>query len=134
MRLAYIETFRDPEFLYATVPIAIWSEVEMSLAITAGSIATLRPLYRVVAQHCSWKSNVFSTRKSYGVIPYSIKRDRNTENLERADPDGESTTGIVMVDDQAFTMNSRPVTQEKSITKSTNVRIEYSEEIPKTAL
>lgn len=38
--------FRDPDFLWATVDVAIWSDIEQGLAITAGSAATLRPLYR----------------------------------------------------------------------------------------
>lgn len=41
--------FRDPDFLWATVDVAIWSDIEQGLAITAGSAATLRPLYRQFA-------------------------------------------------------------------------------------
>jgi hypothetical protein len=41
--------FKNPDFLYATVDVAIWSDIEQGLAITAGSLATLRPLYRQVA-------------------------------------------------------------------------------------
>ncbi|KAH5416452.1 hypothetical protein HBI46_120590 [Parastagonospora nodorum] len=48
VRLAYVMKFRDPDFLWATVDVAIWSDIEQGLAITAGSLATLRPLYRVV--------------------------------------------------------------------------------------
>ncbi|KAI1097434.1 hypothetical protein F4804DRAFT_171868 [Jackrogersella minutella] len=50
VRLAYIEDFKDPDFLWATVYIAVWSTTEQGLAITAGSLATLRPLYRKAAQ------------------------------------------------------------------------------------
>jgi len=49
VRMAYVMDFKDPDFLYATVDIAIWSDIEQGLAITAGSLATLRPLYRKVA-------------------------------------------------------------------------------------
>lgn len=41
--------FKNPDFLWATVDIAIWSDIEQGLAITAGSLATLRPLYRQLA-------------------------------------------------------------------------------------
>jgi hypothetical protein len=41
--------FKDPDFLWATVDVAIWSDIEQGLAITAGSAATLRPLYRKCA-------------------------------------------------------------------------------------
>ncbi|KAH7127280.1 hypothetical protein EDB81DRAFT_846200 [Dactylonectria macrodidyma] len=48
IRFAYVKDFRNPDFLYATVDIAIWSTTETGLAITAGSIATLRPLIRLI--------------------------------------------------------------------------------------
>ncbi|GME36641.1 putative integral membrane protein [Neofusicoccum parvum] len=48
VRMAYIKDFKNPDFLYATVDIAIWSDTEQGLAITAGSLATLRPLFRMV--------------------------------------------------------------------------------------
>jgi hypothetical protein len=49
VRLAYVMQFKDPDFLWATVDVAIWSDIEQGLAITAGSLATLRPLYRKFA-------------------------------------------------------------------------------------
>lgn len=70
VRLAYVETFRNPDFLcklsppstilhvfpfsltkriaVATVDIAIWSTVEGGLAVTAGSLACIRPLFKVI--------------------------------------------------------------------------------------
>ncbi|KAJ1334080.1 hypothetical protein MN608_04083 [Microdochium nivale] len=50
VRSPYLLTFRDPDFLFATVDIAIWSTVEQGLAITAGSLATTRPLLRLWSQ------------------------------------------------------------------------------------
>jgi hypothetical protein len=50
VRMAFIHRFHDPDFLFATVDIAIWSDIEQGLAITAGSLATLRPLYRLVVE------------------------------------------------------------------------------------
>ncbi|PYH95661.1 integral membrane protein [Aspergillus ellipticus CBS 707.79] len=46
IRIPWVHTFADPDFLYATVEIAIWSNIEIGLGITAGSLATLRPLVR----------------------------------------------------------------------------------------
>ncbi|TGJ85454.1 hypothetical protein E0Z10_g3332 [Xylaria hypoxylon] len=46
VRFRYIETFKDPDFLWATIDIAIWSACEQGLSITAASLATLRPLFR----------------------------------------------------------------------------------------
>lgn len=48
-RMAYVMDFKDPDFLWATLDIAIWSDTEQGLGITAGSLATLRPLYRLLA-------------------------------------------------------------------------------------
>lgn len=49
VRMGFVMEFRSADFLYATVDIAIWSDIELGLAITAGSLATLRPLYRIVS-------------------------------------------------------------------------------------
>ncbi|KAL5046597.1 hypothetical protein BDW71DRAFT_214616 [Aspergillus fruticulosus] len=46
VRIPFVKTFADPDFLYATIEIAIWSNIEVGLGITAGSLATLRPLLR----------------------------------------------------------------------------------------
>ncbi|KAE8395022.1 hypothetical protein BDV23DRAFT_179010 [Aspergillus alliaceus] len=48
VRLAYVKTLRNPDFLYATVGIAVWSNVETGLGILAGSLATLRHLPRML--------------------------------------------------------------------------------------
>ncbi|RYN54140.1 hypothetical protein AA0118_g9315 [Alternaria tenuissima] len=109
IRLAYVPTFRDPEFLYATVPIAIWSEVEMGLAIIAGSLPTLRPLYRIAAQKFSWKTNFFSNRsRSYksmdphrldGTPVGSAAIDRNELSIKSY---SESERKILNVDVKEF--------------------------------
>ena len=52
--MAFVMDFRSPEFLHDTVDIAIWSDIEQGLAITAGSLATLRPLYRVITARLGW--------------------------------------------------------------------------------
>ncbi|KAL2689168.1 hypothetical protein Neosp_003220 [[Neocosmospora] mangrovei] len=48
VRFGYVKDFKNPDFLYATLDIAIWSTVEGGLGITAGSLATLRPLFRII--------------------------------------------------------------------------------------
>ncbi|KAF2027016.1 hypothetical protein EK21DRAFT_72854 [Setomelanomma holmii] len=47
-RLPYILQFNSPDFLWDTLDIAIWSTVEQGLAISAGSLATLRPIFFLV--------------------------------------------------------------------------------------
>ncbi|KAF9872592.1 hypothetical protein CkaCkLH20_10089 [Colletotrichum karsti] len=56
VRMPYVKDFKNIDFLYATVDIAIWSTTEQGLAITAGSLATLRPLFRLVGHRLGFTS------------------------------------------------------------------------------
>lgn len=56
VRFAYCKDAKDPDFLYATINIVIWSTIEQGLAVTAGSLATLRPLLRSLAQKLGFTS------------------------------------------------------------------------------
>lgn len=126
VRLAYIPTFRDPEFLYATVPIAIWSGVEMSLAITAGSLPTLRPLYRVAARQFSWKTNFFSTQRSYGMMPDGTKKSPIVGGVRRQESCSESERNIVHIRDEQFALEERRRdVKDMRITKVTNVQVKF---------
>ncbi|KAF2855630.1 hypothetical protein T440DRAFT_159167 [Plenodomus tracheiphilus IPT5] len=57
VRMAFVMDFKNPDFLYATVDVAIWSDTEQGLAITAGSLATLRPLWRQVSTTLGFASS-----------------------------------------------------------------------------
>ncbi|BCS21693.1 uncharacterized protein APUU_22125S [Aspergillus puulaauensis] len=46
IRMPYLKNYSDVDFLYSTYQIAIWSIIETGLAIIAGSLITLRPLFR----------------------------------------------------------------------------------------
>lgn len=128
VRLAYIPSFEDPEFLYATVPIAIWSEVEISLAITAGSLPTLRPLYKAATKNFSWYISFLSANKSVhaskatlpiGASEISRKRSHTTSC-------SESERKIVRIDSEDFVLeDQRPVTEGKfmSITQTTHIHV-----------
>ncbi|KAH6980945.1 hypothetical protein BKA56DRAFT_550770 [Ilyonectria sp. MPI-CAGE-AT-0026] len=50
VRLPYVKDFRDPDFLWSTVDLAVWSAAEQGLAVAAGSFATLRPLLRAISR------------------------------------------------------------------------------------
>ncbi|MCJ1330162.1 hypothetical protein MMC10_006845 [Thelotrema lepadinum] len=56
VRMAYVQEFSNPDFLWATVDIAIWSDTEQGLAITAGCLATLRPLFWHISRRLGWTS------------------------------------------------------------------------------
>jgi hypothetical protein len=55
-----ISTSRD--FLFATIDLAIWSSVEVGIAIVAASIATYRPLFR------SFFSTGSTANRTYGTV------------------------------------------------------------------
>ncbi|CAG8293813.1 unnamed protein product [Penicillium olsonii] len=46
IRIPFLHDYKDTDFLYATSNISIWSNVEASLGIAAGSLVTLKPLFR----------------------------------------------------------------------------------------
>lgn len=130
VRLAYVPTFLDPEFLYATVPIAIWSEIEMSLAITAGSLPTLRPLYRIAAEKFSWKVNFFSSRTPRHASRATMTIGGSALNRKEFSQMscGESERKVGEAESEDFILEDiRPVTKGKfmGITRETCVQIDY---------
>lgn len=70
----------------ATVDIAIWSDVEQGLAITAGCLATLCPLFRCVSQ----KLGFSTTRSSKGP-----SGERHFPSKTRRLPPGPLSLGTV---------------------------------------
>ncbi|PYH65774.1 cation-transporting ATPase 4 [Aspergillus vadensis CBS 113365] len=46
LRIPCLHYYEDIDFLYSTFSIDIWSFIEVGLGITAGSLVTLRPLFR----------------------------------------------------------------------------------------
>ncbi|UPK91751.1 hypothetical protein LCI18_002686 [Fusarium solani-melongenae] len=73
-RFPYLPKFREGDFLWNTLDIAIWSSVEQGLAITAGSLATLRPLLKLVAFRLGLTSKPISMPPS----GYGVSGHRNT--------------------------------------------------------
>lgn len=113
VRLAYVQTFADREYLCkqahalnhllpynclcysgghradrlhldATTEIAIWSTVEAGLAVTAGSLACIRPLFKLIMQHLGGLSDVYF----HPSLPLGGGRPRNTTP-------GLGTTGTI---------------------------------------
>ncbi|KAH7114160.1 hypothetical protein B0J13DRAFT_590616 [Dactylonectria estremocensis] len=50
VRFSFIKEYKNSDFLWATYGIAIWCTTEQGLAVTAGSLATLRPLLLLFGQ------------------------------------------------------------------------------------
>ncbi|PYH94504.1 hypothetical protein BO71DRAFT_353291 [Aspergillus ellipticus CBS 707.79] len=75
IRIPYLHTYTDPEFLYATYQITIWSIIETGIGLTAGSLATLRALFR-------WFLDGSRYASSYqGRTSHSGKRSRGPHPL-----------------------------------------------------
>ncbi|KAL6705466.1 hypothetical protein ACN47E_006731 [Coniothyrium glycines] len=70
VRMAYVMDFITDDFLYDTVDIAIWSDIEQGLAIAAGSLATLRPLYKLLSARLGLSNNASTRAKPRIMSPH----------------------------------------------------------------
>ncbi|KAK8022297.1 hypothetical protein PG993_013064 [Apiospora rasikravindrae] len=84
VRFVFVHTFEDPDFLWATLDIAIWSDVEQGLAICAGCLATLQPLIKRTAQSVGLWS-IHTGPGASGLPPQTIgSMDRHKASQARA--------------------------------------------------
>ena len=98
----------------------------MSLAITAGSLPTLRPLYKTVAKKFSWKTSFFSAQKSGHASRANLTIGGSA--LSRKESDftscSESERKIVAVDSEEYLLqDKRPMSGAKlmGITQTTHI-------------
>ncbi|KAK7425045.1 hypothetical protein QQZ08_008321 [Neonectria magnoliae] len=83
-RFPYLPKLRDSDFLWNTLDVAIWSTVEQGLAITAGSLATLRPLLKLAAYRLGLTSKPISVRPSdYGLSSRHMGGSKNESYLPK---------------------------------------------------
>lgn len=71
-----MKTFRSRDFLWETTDIAIWSTVEQGLAITAGSLATIRPLFTIVLVKLGLSTQPTNRQTPYGYQTSSFGHSR----------------------------------------------------------
>jgi hypothetical protein len=71
VRIPFLHDYKDEDFLYATANISIWSNVEASLGIAAGSLVTLRPLFRWFRDPSSAGGSKSRTKRTGGSVPLS---------------------------------------------------------------
>jgi hypothetical protein len=90
IRLPYTWTLKEykGDFLYRTTDFAIWTTVEVGVGITAGCMATLKPLFK------STFSSLSGTRPSLNT-PWSHSRKKSTHmfghSLDEMKPAGRKT-------------------------------------------
>jgi hypothetical protein len=92
VRMAYIMDFKKPDFLYDTVNIAIWSDIEQGLVITAASLATLRPLYRTVTESLNLSH---SAEKVPSTAPPSRQWYRQPPSNPQPEPEEEKPLSFI---------------------------------------
>ncbi|OQE38696.1 hypothetical protein PENCOP_c008G05453 [Penicillium coprophilum] len=71
VRIPFLHDYKDRDFLYATANISIWSNVEAGLGIAAGSLVTLRPLFRWFRDPSSMGGSRSKTKHTGGSMPLS---------------------------------------------------------------
>jgi hypothetical protein len=87
VRMFYIRTLMDgPDFLYATTDVAIWSTVEPGIGITAGSVACLRPLFRIWLWRLGFAPppREYASRNRNYYSSYSDQKRRNRKGYRRS--------------------------------------------------
>ncbi|KAF2818768.1 hypothetical protein CC86DRAFT_388689 [Ophiobolus disseminans] len=96
-RMPFIRHFNSPDFLWATTDIAIWSTIEQALAITAGSLATLRPLFFLAMNRLGLVTQPSSQRPSYGAKsgPLAMGAASKKQTSENLRPDHFKLSAVV---------------------------------------
>ncbi|RSL61736.1 hypothetical protein CEP54_006105 [Fusarium duplospermum] len=89
VRFAFVKDFKSPDFLWATLDIAIWSTTEQGLAVTAGSLATLRPLLRLLGHKLGISTSGPRQRESASQ-PFSLTTFTREDDLDGHGRDGEA--------------------------------------------
>ncbi|KAF3035053.1 hypothetical protein E8E11_003338 [Didymella keratinophila] len=106
-RLPFLPKLNSPDFLWDTLDIAIWSSVEQGLAITAGSLATLRPLFSLCMHHMGLSTRPTQQRPSqYGLQtpPAShMLSSRRKGSKNELDMYGLSNAGETRASDESLT-------------------------------
>ncbi|KAF2691781.1 hypothetical protein K458DRAFT_381627 [Lentithecium fluviatile CBS 122367] len=99
-RLPFMPRLKSEDFLWDTVDVAIWSTVEQGLAITAGSLATLRPLFSLVLYKLGLASASTAHRRSpsssqiLGSRRKASRSDMDIYNLTAVAEEGKSKTEV----------------------------------------
>ncbi|KAF9894161.1 hypothetical protein FE257_009134 [Aspergillus nanangensis] len=104
IRVPFLHNYADDDFLYSTYQIAIWSVVETGLAIVAGSLVTLRPLFRWVlggsasyARHRRYQQTSGGNYPLSGVTAHYQKSGASDPKYWRPDITLDERTNTVVI-------------------------------------
>lgn len=141
VRLPYIGSLKESfdgwngDFLYNTVGVAIWTTVEVGIGVTAGCLATLRPLIRIAFDKLGVSSSGNRKYRPSGQ-PNSRSRMTPSHRLDEFAPGhGHTITTITgnRVETARKTSRSRSSSQEQLASPSNKIMkqfvVEYDDEI-----
>ncbi|RAL12361.1 uncharacterized protein BO97DRAFT_56241 [Aspergillus homomorphus CBS 101889] len=106
IRIPFLPSYKDVDFLYSTYQIDIWSFLELGLGITAGSLVTLRPLLRKFLDHNSPPPSdgtpyTYTYSRSGGTTKKPRSRSRGSiplSSLSRSRPEKDKDLELALVD------------------------------------
>ncbi|KAH7186231.1 uncharacterized protein B0J16DRAFT_267670 [Fusarium flagelliforme] len=84
-RFPYLALFKKPDFLWNTVDVGIWSAIEQGLAITATSLATLRPLFKLAGFRLGLTSEPSFSPSSYRSTTRTARQEQGQGGLSSHD-------------------------------------------------
>ncbi|KAL4914765.1 hypothetical protein BDW62DRAFT_204272 [Aspergillus aurantiobrunneus] len=102
LRLPYLKNYSDVDFLWSTYQIAVWSIVETGLAIIAGSLITLRPLFRWFLDGTFSYRNRRDARNGHDTGKYPLSTLTANASKSRSEnprfwrPDVDENTNIIV--------------------------------------
>jgi hypothetical protein len=99
IRLPYTSTLKPykGDFLYRTTDFAIWTTVEIGVGITAGCIATLKPLFKAVLGSTSQDSGTPWSRMSTGSFRHKSSTSGTRQAADDLRPIAERTSRTTTV-------------------------------------
>ncbi|GKZ31064.1 hypothetical protein AbraIFM66950_011123 [Aspergillus brasiliensis] len=130
VRIPCLHFYKDLDFLYSTFTIDIWSFIEVGLGITAGSLVTLRPLFRAILGDAPTRQG----KKSRGSMPLTsftehtrTRPDHEDAAAWRTQPDATRTVTTTVISTLRGSLNS-PLTPTfaAEVKKGRSVRVKRS--------
>ncbi|USP73079.1 hypothetical protein yc1106_00353 [Curvularia clavata] len=110
VRMPYVETFKDPDFLYATVDISLWSTVEVGVSVVAANLATVRPLFH----HFAHRGESWASRQNRPVVAV-IDDIPDFQELKTIKGSAKSQDSIIRSTDQESTQDGRNAAKTPSV-------------------
>ncbi|CAI7624995.1 unnamed protein product [Penicillium glandicola] len=114
IRIPFLHDYKNVDFLYATANISIWSNVEASLGIAAGSLVTVRPLFRWFRDPSSLGGSKSKSKRTGGSVPLSSISNTGPQywrpDLDREDQHAVITT--IQTSNRSEASASRTSSQE----------------------